>query len=406
MISNKDLINFFEKNNYDLRISNNGRWIDQKCTPDVVCIVSDCILNYLYENEDDIVFSVTDIWKCDYTKENVEEIFSKPGTDHEKSVNEYDKFFSQPIELLASSNVLKKEKKGNRNFYTVNDLDMLQYISWKEKNTVEFLFIYIKKVLKDSKIWDSFSNFFEVQTQEAYLNLKENFENYIIENTKINKPLEVRRIFSKIINPLAYKFKKLGTSRGRISKNIITYSSLMYNQENFRDLVSNKPKNITRKEWIEQNGYQINIQFYRYQSEKAKKQLKKHNVFYRNGASEVSDEYSQGEATQVHHIFPQHSHPEISGYVENLICLTPTQHLYKAHPNNNTQIIDYEYQEVLLKAKANIIQKDIEHLGDISIYEFSNVIEVINKGFNENHEIENNDFVEIMNIITLHYLDN
>src|SRR5699024_5306555 len=135
-------------------------------------------------------------------------------------------------------------------------------ISYKEKTNYEYLIIDIKNILKDSKIWYSFSNFFEIQTQEAYLNLKEKFENYIIENTNINKPLEVRRIFSKVINPLAYKFKKLGTSRGRISKNIITYSSLMYNQENFRDLVSNKPKNITRKEWIEQNGYQINIQFY------------------------------------------------------------------------------------------------------------------------------------------------
>ncbi|WP_210133558.1 hypothetical protein [Staphylococcus sp. GDY8P197P] len=111
MIGNKEIIKFCDKNEYNLRVNNNGRWIDQKCTPDVICIVSDCILNFLDENMDCIEFSSTDIWKSSYTKENVEEIFSKPGTDHEKSVNEYDKFFAQPIELLANSQVLKKVKK-------------------------------------------------------------------------------------------------------------------------------------------------------------------------------------------------------------------------------------------------------------------------------------------------------
>ncbi|MEX5652338.1 MULTISPECIES: hypothetical protein [unclassified Staphylococcus] len=404
MIGNKEIIKFCDKNEYNLRVNNNGRWIDQKCTPDVICIVSDCILNFLDENMDCIEFSSTDIWKSSYTKENVEEIFSKPGTDHEKSVNEYDKFFAQPIELLANSQVLKKVKKKNRNFYTVNNKDILKYISWKEKNAADFLYIYIQKVLKDSGLWDCFTEFFEKQNQEAYIILKEKYENYIIKNTKINKKLEVRRIFSKVINPLAFKLKKYGTYRGRISKQIITYSSLMYNQENFRDLISDKPKNVTRQEWMQQKGSQINAQFYKYQSAKAKKQLKQYNKTYRNGNSEVNDNFNQGEATQVHHIFPQHSHPEISGYVENLICLTPTQHLYKAHPNNNTQIIDYEYQEILLKSKVNIMQNDIENIGDSSIYDFKNIIEVINVGFNKNYEIENNDFIKIMNIINLNYI--
>lgn len=405
MIRSKDIIDFCDRNNYDLKVNNNGRWIDQKCTPDVICIVSDCILNYLEENRDCIEFSSTDIWKSNYTKENVEEIFSKPGTDHEKSVNEYDKFFAQPIELLANSQVLKKVKRKNRNFYEVKDIDILRYISWKEKNAVDFICIYIQKVLKDSGLWKDFTDFFTVQNQEAYLKLKGRYEEFIIKNTRINKKLEVRRIFSKVINPLAYKFKKYGTSRGRISKQIITYSSLMYNQENFRDLVSDKPKNITRQEWLEQKGIQINIKFYKYQSTKAKKQLREYNKMFRKGISEVNDKFNQGDATQVHHIFPQHSHPEISGFVENLICLTPTQHLYKAHPNNNTQVIDYKYQEILLKAKVDIIQKDIEKLGDSSIYEFKNIIKVINDGFNKNYKIEDNDFMEIMNIINLNYVD-
>ena len=33
--------------NYDIRISNDARFMDQKCTPDVVCIMADCVLNMI-----------------------------------------------------------------------------------------------------------------------------------------------------------------------------------------------------------------------------------------------------------------------------------------------------------------------------------------------------------------------
>ncbi|MEB7779969.1 hypothetical protein NGB30_05395 [Mammaliicoccus fleurettii] len=403
MINLKDIQEFVKNNNYDIKLTNNGRWIDQKCTPDVVCIVADCIIHYLEDNEYDSEFTSGNIWKNNYTKEYVEEIFSKPGTNHKKSRNEYDKFFSQPLELLASSKILRKTKKGIRNFYTVNNLELLEFVSLKERNTIEFLYIYIKKVLEDSDIWQDFAQFFEIQTQEAYYELKTNFEDFIIEHTKINKETEVRRIFTKVINIIAYKNKKFGTNRGRISKHIITYSNLMYNQVNFRDMYHEKPKNMTRKEWESKKGIEINVNYYKYQSAKAKKLLRKYNDEKRFGYSEVDDEYKQGKATQVHHIFPQHKYPEIAGYLENLICLTPTQHFYKAHPNNNTQIIDNEYQELMLKSKSGIIQEDIEEYGDNSIYNFKQVIEVLNIGFEKDYEVADNDFVKVMNIINSYY---
>jgi hypothetical protein len=52
--------------------------------------------------------------------------------------------------------------------------------------------------------------------------------------------------------------------------------------------------------------------------------------------------------------------PEISYYLENLILLTPTQHLSKAHPNNNTQVINRDYQLLLIIAKSNSIEKSIK----------------------------------------------
>ena len=52
---------FFDSNNYDVRVTGNGRWIDQKCTMDVLSLVSDCVLNYV---SDDInkIFTTKDIW--------------------------------------------------------------------------------------------------------------------------------------------------------------------------------------------------------------------------------------------------------------------------------------------------------------------------------------------------------
>jgi hypothetical protein len=404
MKNSAEIKNFINENNYDIQLTTSyGRWIDQKCTPDVLCIIADCIINYVTSQGENAEFNSVKIWKNEYTKEFVEEIFSKPGTDHEKSSNEYDKFFSQPMELLAVSNILNKKKVGNKNYYTVNNFEILEYISMREKNAITFLNIYIKKVLKDSGLWPDFKKFFDIQTQEAYFELKSIFEEYIIKYTKINNVTEVRRIFAKVINPLAYKYKKFGTSRGRIAKQIITYSSLMYNQENFRDLYAEKPKNMTRQEWKEQSKLKINVDYYKYQSIKAKRQLKMYNDSRRNGLSEVNDEYCQGKATQVHHIFPQHQFIEIASHLENLICLTPTQHFYKAHPNNNNQIIDYGYQEVMLKAKTNIIQEDIELYGVDSIYEFSQLVEVINRGFGKDMHIEDYNFLEVMNAITIYY---
>ena len=45
----EDIQRFCNNNNYDLRLNPIGgsRWIDQKCTPDVVWSISDFVLNFL-----------------------------------------------------------------------------------------------------------------------------------------------------------------------------------------------------------------------------------------------------------------------------------------------------------------------------------------------------------------------
>lgn len=38
---------FLNKHDYDIRKTHNARWIDQKCTMDVVCLVADCIIEFV-----------------------------------------------------------------------------------------------------------------------------------------------------------------------------------------------------------------------------------------------------------------------------------------------------------------------------------------------------------------------
>jgi hypothetical protein len=135
-ISQLDL--FFSNKNYDIRISRNARWIDQKCTPDILSTIADCIVVYLSEYKVE-EFTSKDIWLNKYTVDNVEMIYKKPRPDNDKARNEYDKFFQQPMELLAYSGVLKKNKRRKRNIYEFVELQILEYISLSEKTLLIFL---------------------------------------------------------------------------------------------------------------------------------------------------------------------------------------------------------------------------------------------------------------------------
>jgi hypothetical protein len=121
-----------------------------------------------------------------------------------------------------------------------------------------------------------------------------------------------------------------------------------------------------------------------------------------NGISEVQDEFANGEATQVHHIFPRNEYPNIESYVENLILLTPTQHYTKAHPNNNTRKIDKAYQYVCLQSKCDSIQKSKEVTKD-GFYSKKDFSFVLNEGIGTDNFNEYLSFDEIRNNLTEFY---
>ena len=371
----QEISKYLNQFDLDVRKSGDARFMDQKCTPDVVCFIADCLMNLNPQGE----FTVQDVWDMQYFIKSASAIFGKPNPKNASARHEYDKFIQQPLRMLAYAHILGMEKRGNANYYTIENVNILEYIATKERNAFNFLYIYITKVLGDSNMLKPFESFKEkcqrgIVTQLDYKDLKDRYTKFIIGNTAINGEIEVYRIFTKVINVYAAENGIQGTERGFLSKDIIAFSDLMYNRKNWRDV--DKAKAITRQEAATAEEREQQEAYDSYQVTKAMNLLRKIQI-----DTEVHDQYGNGEATQVHHIFPKSEFPQIAHYLENLIKLTATQHYTKAHPNNNTQVINRDYQLVCLIAKSNTIEKSLRMHGD-KYYRKESFIVVINVGLN------------------------
>ena len=349
--------------------------MDQKCTPDVVCFIADCVINTIQLNQN---FVVSDIWDSQYFIKNTRAIFNKPWATDRKAQHEYDKFIQQPLKMLAYARILEVKKNGNQNVYKIKNEEILDYIAQRERNTYNFLYCYFEKVLTDSGLWRYFIDYKNnPQTKESFNELKARYTRFIIGHTAINGEVEVYRIFPKILNVFAVENQLQGSEKGHISKYIFTFSDLMYNRKNWRDL--NKEKSITRQE-AELQGFDIEQQeaYNSYYVQKAIALIRKIH-----SESEVLDHWSNGEATQVHHIFPKSDFPQIAHYVENLILLTATQHNTKAHPSNRTQQINKDYQLTCLLAKSDSIENSLLRFGE-KYYRKESFIYIICVGLDTN----------------------
>ncbi len=366
--------------NYDIRIKQDARFMDQKCTPDVVCIIADCIIN-LRESEPNKEFIVQDIWDSPYFIKNVKAIFNKPSATNPTTKSEYDKFIQQPLRLLAYAGVLDIEKRNTKNFYKVANLSVLEYISLKDRNAYNFLYQYFVKVLSDSgllKFFEAYKVKFENGnlTQVDFEDLQSRFIKFIIGNTAINGEVEIRRIFPKLLNVFACENNLPGSVKGRMSENQFYYTDLMYNRKNWRDM--SKDKTISRQEAINVSEQNIieGTAFNAYLVQKAMNQIRKMYT-----ESEVKDQWANGDATQIHHIFPKSKFPQLAHYLENLIKLTATQHYTKAHPNNKTDAINLDYQLVCLLAKSDSIEKSLQK--NELYYRKESFVYCINTGLNQ-----------------------
>ena len=416
-LNKSEIDDFLNQTNFDIKKTGNARWIDQKCAPDVISIVADCIINYI-ETENNNSFTVKNIWFSNYSVDNIQAIFKKVGADEKAAKHEYDKFFGQPIKLLAYAGVLLETKEGNKNVYKVVNSAILEYLSIRERNALEFLNVYIRKVLNDSGVFNVFESFFEFQTKQNYSIMKETFAKFTIKHTAIGSRtsmegenenagvVECNRIFIKVLNPMAFYNNSFGTIRGKLSKDVITYDLLMYNRDNFRDIYSEKPKSITRNEYAQKIGFIPNAAYFSYLSAKAKQQVRLYNNIHRKSTTELYDErHVLDKAVHIHHIFTESEYPEISSYYENLIALTPTQHLGYAHIDGNTRTISKDYQRQCLIAKTTVIKENLVDKVGEPFYEFDNFKYVLVSGLDDStyYDVELNDYDGLIIKINLAY---
>lgn len=408
MINQQGIIDFCNHHNYDLRQSHNGRWIDQKCTPDVIWSIADFVLYYVDNVAEQ--FTVKDIWQSDYAKETIAETYSKPGTDEKTAENEYDKVFSQPLCMFCYAGVIRDISTTTRHLYVVENRDVLEYIARNDVYSLRFLYTYIEKVLKDSDIYHYFEEFFDNQDKNHFSALKDSFIRFYHEYTPVQKDYEPKRIFTKVLNPLAFKNGKRGTERGHMSPHVIVKADMMYNRDNFRDVYRDKPKDVSRQEWLEMNpDIDRRDGYFEQMLSHSKRLLREFTNQYRDNISEltmfIEDQDDNTTPTQIHHIFPKNEFPEIMHYVENLIMLTPNQHFSYAHPNNNTHIIDLAAQKVLLVAKTYSIRQNLSSETEDHIFEFCRFLQVMSVGWDDESvlDIAENDYNDVIHTINYHY---
>ena len=351
----------------DIRKSHDARYVDQKCTPDIVCFMADCVLNMIATKP---VFVINDVWETQYFIQNSRVIFNKPWANDKKAYNEYNKVLSQPLKLLAYAHILNVETVNGSLTFSVANEDLLDYISRKDRNAYNFLYCYFTKVMSDSGFMRYFEEYARNSADNPVAARDEIYDRYyrlINGNTPSHSRLDIRRMFHKVFNVYAAEHHLHG-SNGKIAY----YSDLMYNKKNWRDM--DKDKTVTRQEAMNPEKIEQQEVINAYYVQKASALIRKIQT-----VSEVNDAWGNGEATQVHHIFPKASFPQIAHYVENLILLTATQHNTKAHPSNKTQQINKDYQLVCLLAKADTIETSLRLVGD-RYYRKESFVYVINIG--------------------------
>lgn len=333
--------------------------MDQKCTPDIIYLIAECIVN-ITKNE---AFTGRDIQNSVTFNSNLQFYFNKPDPTIKTVANEIDKIISQPLKTLTFAGLLTEIRIGRSYQYSINDKDSLEVLAVNERNCFKFLCALNEKTLQDSGLDRTLATYENSEYSKSdYLAFRDEMYLFYKKHTKLGTRgsvddgrTEFRRILPKILNPISVERGMPGVAGGSITKDDFIYQELMYNRPNWRDL--DKDKNLSRAENLAKaaNTSLKTSLYLANENTKAKKLVLRHH----NGKSEVSDSLATGNATQAHHIFPVSRYSDLQAVPENIIALTASQHYQKAHPNNNTALIDPEYQRTCLLSKLSSVRTSI-----------------------------------------------
>ena len=292
--------------------------------------------------------------------------------------------------------MLTVNKDGRTLFFSVANVEMLEYISVKERNAYNFMLKFFGKVVSDSglrRIFDEYKQNCNSDSKSAKAEIYAKYHRFISANTPSHSKTDVDRIFHKVFNLFAYS-NMLPGSNGKL----LDWYDLMYNRVNWRDK-DKKQKAITRQQAVAAEIEQMNQNFYiEYQVNKAIRKVREKQ----GTMSEVHDDLANGVATEVHHIFPKSEFPELASYFENLILLTSSKHRQKAHPKSNFHLIDKEYQLVCLMAKSRTVEDYINTHGE-TFYSKKSFLLVVNTGTSSDALHESDSFNTIRRYIHDYY---
>lgn len=363
-----------------------GVHYEQKTTPDLLWCVAQVILD-LIGNNSDRMFSDADIRGSHLFNSLMQDYFSKPP--QADAENEYNKVSSYQLGVLTFAGILEQTATRPKT-YRVNIREALEYIAVNDLNAARFLVEYTEKFIQDNGLRGVFENYRQNPNQANHLLAKEAYWNWAQTHTAVKGKdrKHTYRVFNKIFNIFCYRNRLPGEDASNITAGICPYSFLIYNRENFRD--KDMPGGMTRQryyaevlEGIDQGGVVETL------LQKAKDAIRiKHG-----NDSEIRESkfgYLPNSGVHVHHILPRHSYAQYSLTKENLISLTPGQHLSFAHIEANTRTINAQFQIICLKKKFEQIKTSIES-GD-NFYDLKEFIKILNTCFSwtlsENLNIE------------------
>lgn len=365
-----------------------GIHYEQKTTPDLIWCVAHTISDITQENPN-LVFSDKDIRESKVFSSLMQDYFSK--APQEEAENEYNKVSSYQLGLLAFAGVLKLIK-GRPKKYQVLNYEAISFLSTNDLNASKFLADYTEKFLIDNNLISYFEQYKNNPNQDNHLKAKEAYWEWAKLNTGIrgDDRKHTYRVFNKIFNVFCNKNRIPGEDASNITTGPCPYSFLIYNRENFRD--QDMPSGMTRSQYraeilseIDTGGVVTTL------LKKAKEAVRARH----GNDSEIKDPllgYTINSGVHVHHILPQHSYSQFSLSRENLILLTPGQHLSNAHIEASTKTINQDYQKICLKQKFQSIVESLD-LND-GFYNLAEFIKIINTCFG--WEIQENAEVSIV----------
>ena len=355
-----------------------GLHYEQKTTPDLIWCVAH-VISEITQNDLTFVFSDKNIRDSESFNSLMQDYFSKaPQINAE---NEYNKVSSYQLGLLSFAGLLKIVD-GRPKKYQINNFEAIDFLSTNDLNASKFLGEYTEKFLIDNGLISHFEQYKNAPNQDNHLRAKEAYWEWAKINTGVrgDDRRHTYRVFNKMFNVYCNKHRIPGEEASNITSGPCPYSFLIYNRENFRD--QDMPSGMTRQQYkeevlseIDSDGVVATL------LKKAKDTIRARH----GNDSEIKDinlGYEPNSGVHVHHILPQHSYSQFSLSRENLIALTPGQHLSRAHIEASTKTINFDFQKICLQQKFKAISKSV--IDNDGFYNLSEFIKILNICFGWN----------------------